>query len=130
MFGAISSGGSPGVSQAFYDLGYAGAITIAITRDDIWHIADLSASIPATAKAVLLRASISLSTAWANMQVKQNGAASNSGSRVDNYANTGSGSGRVTGYDDLIIAVDSTRMIKYVATTGSSGYLYLVGYWV
>jgi hypothetical protein len=129
MFGG-PSGGSPGVSQAFYDLGFGGGTTVALTIDDAWHIADLSATVPITAKAVLFRGQVSLSTAWATMQVKQNGASGNSASLVNNYANTGSGTGRVTGYDDLIVAVDDTRKIQYIVTTGASAVLRIVGYWV
>ena len=122
--------GESGISQSFYDLGYAGGISVALTVDSQWHTSDLSLSVPDTAKALLFRSIISLSTAWATMRVKQSGAADASASIVNNFADTGSGTGRRTGYDTLIVAVDSTGIIQYSVTTGATASLLLVGYWI
>ena len=119
-----------GISQAFHDLGYSGGVSVPLTVDSAYHTADLSASLPLGTKAALFRGYILDSVNWVDMRVRQNGASGNSEGVVKNFANSGSGTGKVSGYDDIVIAVDATRVIQYVVTTGASATLILVGYWL
>jgi len=99
--------------SAYVDRGDPAAIDFNLgdlITDSDWHDLDLSAIVPAGAKAVILRVDIMNSSAMSELQLRKNG-----NSNTQNTSKISTQANNIVFCSDMTVALDANRVIEYEA---------------